>query len=345
MPFPHNCRVGGCGECKCRLVSGKVRELTDKSYLLSAEELQQGFILACQSQPRSELVVEVALQPAAPVHAVVRAQGRIEAMQPLTADILHVRLVLDQPMPYSAGQYAAFTVPADVAGAEPGTTRSYSFASAPDADRPDRVDFFIRKVPGGLFTEWLFAHAKVGTTLALSGPHGQFGLRPGDEPMLCIAGGSGLAPIKAMLEQAIVERRASRPLTILLGARTQADLYGLDAIDQIRREWGGRFRFEPVLSAEPAGSDWQGLRGMVNDHLPHLLGHQLAEHSAWMCGPPPMIDACTAVLRQAGVPAERIHHDKFLDASDAARAGRRNERACLNGQARRAAMINCGNPR
>ncbi|MEY4765757.1 MAG: hypothetical protein RI907_2430, partial [Pseudomonadota bacterium] len=319
LPFPHNCRVGGCGECKCKLVSGQVKELTDKSYLLSAEELKSGYILACQSRPKSDVVVEVALRAGAVQHPAVESPGRIAALKPLTADIVHVQVELERDMPFSAGQYAEFRVPAAV-GAPEGTTRSYSFASAPKADQARSVDFYIRKVPGGLFTEWLFHRAQVGDTVTLNGPQGQFGYVPGTEPMLCIAGGSGLAPIKSVLEQAIADRQANRPLLIVLGVRTQADLYGLDEIDQVRRQWGGRFQFAPVLSAEPQGSSWTGLRGMVADHLPGLLGHALADQAAWMCGPPPMIDACSAVLQKAGVPPARIRYDKFLDASHLAGA-------------------------
>lgn len=316
LPFPHNCRVGGCGECKCRLVSGKVKELTDKSYLLSAEELAQGYILACQSRPLSDVVVEVAMRAPTAAHPVVDTRGRIMALQGLTADILSLELELEQAMPYTAGQYAELLVPTQ-AGAPAGTCRRYSFASAPDASDLRRVNFYVRKVPGGLFTNWLFAHGQPGQVLEVRGPHGQFGLHAGAEPMLCIAGGSGLAPIKAMLEQAIVDRQANRPLVILLGARTQSDLYGLGAIDQIRRQWSGRFRFEAVLSAEPSGSNWTGLRGTVADQLLAVVGDRLSEHSAWLCGPPPMIDTCAAILLQAGVPAARIYQDKFLDASHA----------------------------
>jgi NAD(P)H-flavin reductase/ferredoxin len=316
LPFPHNCRVGGCGECKCRLVSGKVKELTDKSYLLSAEELAQHYILACQSRPLSDVVVEVALRAAAEAHPVVSTQGRIVAMQPLTADIVHLQLELAEPIAYTAGQYAEIAVPPQAgAGAAAGTVRCYSFASAPDAACPNVVDFYIRMVPGGLFTQWLFTQAQPGAVLQVRGPQGQFGLQAGSEPMLCIAGGSGLAPIKAMLEQAIQSKQATRPLVILLGVRTQADLYGLEAIDQIRRQWSGRFRFEPVLSAEQAGSGWQGLRGNVADQLKPVLGERLNEYSAWLCGPPVMIDACIAIMREAGMPAQCIHQDKFLDAS------------------------------
>jgi ferredoxin len=111
IAFPHNCRVGGCGECKCRLVSGKVKELTDKTYLLSAEELQQNHILACQSQPRSNVVVEVKLREQAVAHPVTEAVGRITASRPLTHDILHVSIETAQALPHSAGQHVDIALP------------------------------------------------------------------------------------------------------------------------------------------------------------------------------------------------------------------------------------------
>ena len=312
IAFPHNCRVGGCGECKCRLVSGKVKELTDKSYLLSAEELQHNYILACQSQPRSDVVIEVALREADAAVPQTETTGRITHTQPLTHDILHVSVEASQPLPHRAGQYVDIALPSE-AGGDGQAVRSYSFARAPANPKPTSLDFYIRRVPGGAFTEWLFSQDRVGETLNLIGPHGTFALRPDVGPIVCIAGGSGLAPIQAVLEQAIRDKQAARPLLLIMGARAQADLYALDAIDQIRRSWGGRFHFEPILSNEPEGSDWRGLRGLVNTHLPVLLGERAAEHSAYLCGPPAMIDACVGVLQNEGVPASRIHFDKFLD--------------------------------
>jgi NAD(P)H-flavin reductase/ferredoxin len=313
LAFPYNCRVGGCGECKCRLVQGKVKELTDKSYLLTAEELQQNYILACQSLPKSDLVIEVALRDAQTSHPIVERTGTIVALQPLTYDILHVRIALNEAMAYTAGQYADITVPAG-AGRGAGESRSYSFATSNDeAQARSELAFFIRKVAGGSYTEWLFTQAQVGTTLNLRGPHGDFRLRPGATSMVCIAGGSGLAPIKALLEQAIKDKEGHRHVVLIFGARTQQDLYALDDIDQIRQAWHGRFSFVPVLSAESKDSDWAGRRGMIPEQLGEILGTRLAEHQAYMCGPPQMIDACVGVLSAAGVPGQHIFFDKFIE--------------------------------
>lgn len=317
IALPYNCRVGGCGECKCRLVSGKVKELTDKSYLLSAEELKQNYILACQSLPKSDVVIEVTLRQGQVNHPIVETPARITALKPLTHDILHVQMEAEQPLSYTAGQYAEIVVP-DAAESASGHGRSYSFATAHDPARPHAVDFFIRKVAHGAFTAWLFAKAERGQLLQLRGPYGDFCLRPGASPLVCIAGGSGLAPVKALLEQAIKDKQGNRPLVLLFGARTEQDLYGLDAIDLIRREWTGRFVFEPILSNEAASSAWAGRKGLITDHLKPLLGERLSDYQAYMCGPPPMIDACVEVFTQSGMPASQIFFDKFLDSGHTA---------------------------
>ena len=315
VPFPYNCRAGGCGECKCRLVEGKVKELTDKSYLLSAEELKENYILACQSIPKSDVVVEVTLEKGRPEHPIVETSGTITKLKPLTHDILHVAMGLDQPMTYTAGQYAEIILPAELKPGA-GESRSYSFACASSQDgRADQLDFFIRKVPGGAFTEWLFSQTKVGTKLHVRGPYGNFYLRPGTQPIICIAGGSGLAPIKAILEQAHQDKKSTRDVVFFFGARTQADLYCLDEIEQIRRNWIGRFEFVPVLSAEPENSTWQGRRGLITDHLQPVVGERIAQHQAYLCGPPPMIDSCLVEFSRCGMDSSQIHFDKFLDRS------------------------------
>jgi len=320
IAFPHNCRAGGCGTCKCRLISGKVKELTDKSYLLSAEELQQNYILACQSLPRSDVVVEVVLDQSAPHHPVIHTSGSIVQLKHLTADIMQVDIELEQPGNYTAGQYAEIYVDGVVTDGMR-DTRSYSFATAAgEAGATRSLRFFIRHVPGGAFTDWLFSEAKVGAKLEGHGPYGNFWLRPGSQPIICIAGGSGLAPIKAILEQAYLDKKSSRDVVLFFGVRVQADLYCLAEIEQLRSDWIGHFEFVPVLSAEAEDSGWRGRRGFITEHLPQVLGLRMADYQAYLCGPPPMIDACIAVLVAGGVDKQQIFFDKFLDRSHIAEA-------------------------
>jgi p-cymene monooxygenase electron transfer component len=313
IAFPHDCTVGTCGTCKSRLIAGRVTALSEFAYTLSEQELAAQFVLPCQSMPKDALTqLEVTLA-ATPAAAVERCQGRIVSTASLTHDILRVEVELDQPMHYVAGQYLNMAVP------ELGRARSYSFAEPPDSNGSRRVIFFVRKVPHGALTEALFAGRLTQSTLQLDGPHGTFHLREGPGPMVCVAGGSGLAPVLSMLQDA-ARRAVERRCVLLFGARTTADLYALDQIEVVRSRWAGEFTFLPVLSHEPADSTWAGARGLVTefvtDALPPTNG---AGIQAYLCGPPGMIDVGIASLTERGVPLDSIFYDKFTDASHAAR--------------------------
>lgn len=313
LAFPHDCRAGGCGACKCRLVKGKVKELTDKSYILSAEELRDNYVLACQSIPQSDIEVDVQLRDASTLAETRQSPARITHMVPLTHDIVHVTLQLEHALAFTPGQYCELS---PTEGSAAGVKRSYSFANVPDANGTSRhAEFFIRKVPGGRFTEWLFSNAKVGDALIVNAPFGEFVLRESSAPILCIAGGSGLAPVLSLLKGALQSLRRPREVTLVFGARAQADLYMLDAIEALRREWPVRFDFVPVLANEPADSAWQGRRGLIVDHLADVLGESLAVQHAYLCGPPGMIDSCIGGLKAGGAQQSGIYFDKFLDQS------------------------------
>ncbi|PCI51962.1 MAG: oxidoreductase [Moraxellaceae bacterium] len=307
VKFPHSCRVGGCAMCKCRLVSGKVKELTEKSYILSAEELQTGYILACQSLPRSDVQVEVDFSRAdIPEHDLVTTTAEIIAQNPLTHDISEIVIATDKDIEFTAGQFAEITVPGQIADA-----RSYSFGSAPGRYK-NEVHFFVRAVPGGEMSNWVLGNQAVGSKVELQGPFGDFYLRSSDKPMLCVAGGSGLAPVLAVLEDA-ANREVNRSVTFLFGARTEQDLYCLDQIEAIKARWKGEFNFVAVLSDEPKDSAWEGARGFVTAHFET---HCDADAQLYMCGPPPMIDAAIAEAHKNGVDDKNIFFDKFLDKSD-----------------------------
>jgi NAD(P)H-flavin reductase/ferredoxin len=302
IDFPFSCGVGGCGSCKCRVTEGKVRELTETGYLLSAQELDDGYILACQSVPQSDLRIEVDLAR----HAVRRKHlGRVVAQTKLTHDITRLQVQLDQPLSYDAGQFAQLSI-----DALPGVVRSYSFATAASPD--GRVSFLVRKVPAGQFSSLINDQDLIGNRVEVDGPAGDFWLRPSDAPMLLVAGGSGLAPILAMLEQALAAG-VSRSVTLLFGAREQRDLYALEDLAVIAQQWHGAFRFIPVLSEASADSTWNGARGLVTEHLIGVI--EPGTH-AYLCGPPAMIDSAVAVLTQQGVSADRVHCDRFVTQHD-----------------------------
>lgn len=303
--FPHDCKVGTCGSCRYRLDEGRISELNSSARALSGAAYQAGFRLGCQTLPRSNLSIWLP-SLSEPVAVAQAFDGRIARVAPLTGDIVELKLRLDRPISFVPGQYAELSVEA-IQGA-----RSYSFADARNCESTDEVSFHIRRVPGGVFTGWLFAGDRLGAPVKVQGPQGGFRLRDGDAPIICIGGGSGLAPLKCILEHA---RRAgcTRPVTLLYGARTQADLYCLSEIDEISGQWGAAFRFLPVLSSEPNDSDWRGARGLVADYASQAP--DLADSQAYLCGPPPMVDAAEALLSQLGVATENIFADRFFDRS------------------------------
>ncbi|MCE2745274.1 MAG: 2Fe-2S iron-sulfur cluster-binding protein [Burkholderiales bacterium] len=305
LGFPHNCRVGSCTQCKCKLKSGRVRELTDSSYVLSAEDLKAGMILACQSIPETDLEIEVELTSGG--DRLVETRGTILGQKHLTHDIVELRVALDDPMPFKAGQYAEIRLE------EFSLSRNYSFAIAPKGQEAKELVFHVRKVPGGKFTEWLFAANRQETRLSMSGPFGDFYLRPaeGDKPapIVCVAGGSGMAPILSLLEQAKWAGE-TRDVVYLFGARSQRDLYAEEEIGRIQQGWRGSLNFTKVLSEEPENSGWAGARGYVTDEL-DTLELDWPQVQAYLCGPPAMIDAAIAKFSRLGVKAENIRYDKF----------------------------------
>jgi NAD(P)H-flavin reductase/ferredoxin len=320
LAFPHSCRVGTCGTCRCKLVSGKVYEISDKAYVLSGEELREGYILPCQSLPRSDVVLEYATAPAELERIpVVERAGEITGLRRLTHDIVELEVTIDEPVTYRAGQYCEIYVPGVIVD-DARESRSYSFASAPGSSPVSVVRFHVRHVPGGVFTSWLHGEAKVGQRLEGHGPYGDFWLRPANAPILAIAGGSGMAPVKALLEQASAERVA-REVKYFFGARRREDLYCLEEMRALEASWNGSFEFVPVLSGEPEESDWKGPRGFVSEHVRGVLGPRIADYHVYMCGPPPMLDSAETIVLAAGVAPADVHADKFYDRSHTQQRG------------------------
>lgn len=310
LDWPHDCRVGSCGTCRCVLKSGHIKALTDFVYTLDPEDLREGTILACQALLKSDVVVEVSLGNAATRSEEVGAT--IVEYRRLTHDIVEMTIELERSAFASAraGQYLDIRSPGLVA------PRSYSLAHAPSGANGLRYAFFIRHVPGGEFTDWLFADDRIGAALTAHGPFGNFYRRQGSGRMICIAGGSGLAPVHAVLEDALRAGDA-RECLVLFGARAQRDLYYLDELAALGRRWAAKFTLFPVLSNEPADSAWCGARGLVTAHLAEALSPDNLgpADQAYLCGPPAMVDAAIARLNTMGMAPGAIYFDKFLDAS------------------------------
>lgn len=315
LKWQHDCRQGNCSKCRCILRKGKIKPKTDFANALTPDELAQGTILACQSLLKSDIEVSVELDTADQRIAPQKITGTITETNALTHDIMEVVVRCDTPPPAGilAGQYA------EVSYEGLPKPRSYSFARSPEREH-DCVRFFIRKVPKGTFTEWLFAGNRVGTPLTLTLPFGDFYMREGDETMLCMAGGSGMSALKALLEKAC-DAKVRRNVLFLFGARAQPDLYCADDMRALAESWtdGYKFEYVEVLSEEPEDSGWQGPRGYVTDHLVANYSStgkiDIKKCQAYMCGPPPMIDAFIDILHREGLDDSKIFYDKFLDAS------------------------------
>lgn len=311
LPLAHSCRVGSCGSCKCRLLAGQVQELTDSSYVLSLEDIEAGYILACQSRPKSDLRLHVNTQTDLAAGEPVREfDAVITALTPLARDIVELRVATTQPLQYRAGQYANLRF----AGLD--RPRSYSFAAAPAPGGQTELRFFVRRVPGGRFTEWLFAENRAGAPLKVSSALGSFGLANTTAPMVLVAGGSGLAPMVAILEEALERSasRAPRDAFVFFGARSTDDLYCTAELAALGARWRGRFEFFPALSLEPEGSSWTGRRGAITEFL-KAAPTDFTQAEAYLCGPPPMVDAACARLLELGVARNRIYFDRFVDSS------------------------------
>ncbi|MBV1875084.1 MAG: 2Fe-2S iron-sulfur cluster binding domain-containing protein [Cycloclasticus sp.] len=305
--LPFHCTVGTCGNCRCKLLEGEVKAIMDFSYTLSESELDEGYILACQSLLKTDIIIELEADSNQPNHPLETFNGTITNTHMHTHDIMEVTVELDRAISFSAGQFA------DIGLEGFSRHRSYSFASAPVPNGQQTLSFHVRNVPGGDYTQWLFEKDRKGEAFELHGPSGAFWLRTSDAPILAVAGGSGMAPLKSILDDALTNN-INRPVTYLFGARAQRDLYCLDEMKMLEEKWPTSFKFVPVLSEEPEDSDWVGKRGLVTDFInDETAGFSISDSHAYLCGPPGMIDATLTKLEEANISLDNIHYDKFLD--------------------------------
>lgn len=296
VKLPHECTFGGCGTCRIKVESGAVR-YDDFPMALTPEEAADGYALACQARPESDLHISVASsrqvfpeprELSATVH-------RIDAY---TDDIIHLTVALpDGALDYVPGQYMNVLLP-------DGETRSFSMASAPAGGL---LDFHVRRIPGGRYTDHWLGQAQAGAALRIEAPLGVFSYHEEDwRPLIMMATGTGIAPIKAILES-LLDKEDCPPVSLYWGMRSEADLYLQDEI----ASWAGRlyeFNFVPVLSR--ASAAWQGRRGHVQDAV--LQDHDdLSELAFYLCGAPAMIQDAKHQLAARGASLDHLYADSF----------------------------------
>lgn len=298
ITYPHGCCSGRCGSCKSSLIDGRVELGKHSPFALSEEERALGLILACRALPLGDVSVEW-LDVDYVAKPTVTQGATIVALEGKTHDILVVQLKLDDrpAFRFAAGQYLSLTMPGALA-------RHYSMASRPD---DELVELHVRLVAGGRTSSLIHASLKPGDRVEIEGPAGSAYLRDAHGgPIVAVAGGSGLAPIKSIVETAL-DAGMSQPIHLYFGARTEDDLYLVDHFRALEQR-ASNLTFVPVLSQAVA----TGRRtGFVSDALAEDH-QQLAGAKAYVAGPPAMVDAVGSVLAARGVASSDIHADVFF---------------------------------
>ncbi len=306
--LPSGCGGQGlCGLCRVRLEDGEAAAagpLTEAEARLLPEEARRGGVrLACQLSVERELSIRI---PAA-LERVRAFRAEVASVRALTADIrLFVLELLDPPsMEFEAGAYVQLTLP-PLAGRADLVFRAYSISSPSSARRA--VELIVRRVPGGVCSEWIFEHLGPGARCTLVGPFGDLSLRESDRDLLFVAHGSGMAPIRGILRD-MAERQVRRRARLLFGARVRADLFLLEEMEELERSLPG-FRFVPVLSNPGPGDSWAGERGRLTEAIARLPG-SLEGVDAYLSGSPGIVEACLRALASRGLPEGHAYYDTF----------------------------------
>lgn len=306
----HGCREGQCSACKSYVLDGEIQMDRYSTFACNDGEVDEGYVLLCRSHAYSDCTIELLnfdedeLLGGIPIQDVVT---RITAIEPMTRDIVSLRLTAVEPANYEfkPGQYADLTIP--------GTDERRSFSMATTQSTPGEVEFLIKKYPGGKFSGLLDGELSVGDEIKITGPYGAFTLKDGHAlPIVCIGGGAGMGPILSLLRH-LNETESTRPVRFYYGARTAEDLFYVEEIMALGK--GLRdFEFVVCLSetmpADPSAHPFEAEAGNVTDVVARCET-ALDKTEVYLCGPPPMVDAAMASLEMQGVPQDQIFHDSF----------------------------------
>jgi CDP-4-dehydro-6-deoxyglucose reductase len=303
--LPYSCRAGVCRTCRGTILEGKVDYgLVHDTYLPESDKAK-GYALLCQAKPLSDLVVEVReVQGVRPKIIPCRVE-KLDKPAPDVA-IIGLRLPMNENFRFLAGQYIDFLL-------KDGKRRSFSLATPPHDDK--LLELHVRHVPQGFFTDALFTQYKGREILRFEGPLGSFYLREtSDKPIIFVAGGTGFAPIKAIIEHAL-HHQVPREMVLYWGARSLVDLY-LPHLPGTWQTSHPNFTYIPVLSEPKPEDAWSGRTGFVHEAVmadfPDMSGYQV-----YACGAPLMIDAAKRDFTQrCGLPADEFFADSFTYAAE-----------------------------
>lgn len=315
--MPNSCNQGTCGTCKLAVVSGEVDHGSSPLDILTLEERAAGLALACQARPRG--ATGVALrggQGRRTTHPLRDLRTTVIGIEDVARDTRRILLGLDEPLAFHPGQYVELVVPRS------GERRQYSMANTADEDKI--LELHVRRVPGGVASDrWLFGSLNVGDRVDAIGPLGDFHVYDESddhgEPMVLIGGGTGLAPLLAILRTAL-SRHPARTVLLYHGVRAEEDLYDSDRLENLTNAHPG-LRVVPVLSDE----EKDGLRtGFPTDaFLADVAGAK--GWSGWLCGPPPMVEAGVKAFKRRRMAPRLIHREKFTPADALAPAASTSE--------------------
>jgi propane monooxygenase reductase component len=305
----HGCKEGQCAACKSFVLDGDIDNIDLERYstfALPDYEREEGQVLLCRAHPYEDLVIELLNYD----EEIIRGglplrKGVVEVVAnvAVTHDMRHlvVKLVEPEEIKFFPGQYFDVMVPGT------GESRSFSMANTPNRD--GRFEFVIKIYPGGMFSQFLAERVQVGDRLDVEGPFGTFTLRESrTSDLIFVGGGAGLAPVLGIL-RSMAERGVERKATFYYGARAARDLCFEKELTELAEQLPG-FRYVPALSEPAEGDDWDGHCGLITDVV-SANETSLAGMDAYVCGPPPMVDAAITTLTALGVLEEHIHYDKF----------------------------------
>lgn len=295
VPISYSCMAGRCGTCRCRVVRGQVLNSGPESGRPQAGG--DGYVLACQTVLAESCTIELPEVDEVIVHPARIVKATVVAIEEATHDIRRVRLKLAKPIDFTPGQYSTLQF-------TPEHARPYSMAGAPG---DEEWEFQIRRVPDGRVTEYVFEQLQPGASVRVSGPLGTAYLRRKHEgPMLCVAGGTGLAPVLSIVRGAL-EGGMKNPIHLYFGVRSERDLYDGERLQALAKRYPN-LRLSIVVATGPVSAGQRS--GLVTDaieqDLPTLTGWR-----AYLCGAPAMVEAVTFVVRRLGIEPTHVHADAF----------------------------------
>jgi len=300
IALPFECRSGGCGKCRCAVLNGRVDHGAYQKSALPDAQRELGEALMCCAVPLSDLEIEYQAQDAPAAAGVFSAT--VADMERLCDDVMRLLLALPagEKIDFAAGQYLNILL-------EDGQRRAFSFANPPHQG-DGRIELHIRLIPDGRYTTEVFTRMRVGDQIRFEGPLGSFHLRESERPIVFVAGATGFAPIKSIVEDAF-QRGIRRPMRLYWGARRKKDLYLLALAEDWQREHDN-FRFTPVLSEAASEDHWTGRLGLVHqvilDDLPDLSGCEV-----YVCGSVTMVETAFPALQAQGLAEELCFSDAF----------------------------------